>query len=172
MGYVGKKKCGYDIVRRNFGSHHTHYQKPHKKMNPVIKIAACFIDAFIIAAVISLPTNLDGFKLAMYSAAVILGIVLRITLNKLSNAKDIFRLSMITLPWCFFATIVWTEFLNYQKGFIVYLFVNALFSEFIVRETERGFKEGFRKRLSNIINWAAGNVTPKEAPPKDQEHDN
>lgn len=138
-------------------------------MNPVLKIVTCFIDAFIISVAVSLPFDLDIYKILLYCSAVGLAIVLRIMLDKLFKPKDILRVISITLPWCFIASAIWFEFLDYKKGFIVYLFVNALFSEFMASESQKGFREGFRKRADYLGSWIAGNIPPKEPAPKDQE---
>lgn len=95
-------------------------------------------------------TTQDAIAHAGAAGAIVLAFLLRIAMEWGKNAlsyKSVIIQAITTMALCFVAIYVWHDFLNYSKGFEIYVFACSLFSVFIVGEIEIVFKIGFRKWL-------------------------
>lgn len=95
-------------------------------------------------------TTQDAMTHAGAAGAIVLAFLLRIAMewNKNTlNAKNAVVQAISTIALCFVSIYLWHDFLNYSRGFEIYVFFCALFSVFIVGEVEIVFKVGFRKWL-------------------------
>lgn len=95
-------------------------------------------------------TTQDAMAHAGAAGAIVLAFLLRIAMEwgkNTLNAKNAVIQAISTLALCFVSIYLWHDFLNYSKGFEIYVFFSALFSVFIVGEIEIVFKVGFRKWL-------------------------
>lgn len=107
-------------------------------------------------AAVSVHTVPDPLTLAWYSLCVLLAYALRLGMEYKKNnltGKVLLYQSICTVGWCFFMMLVWNAFLNYQRGFEIYLFINSLFATFMVSQFEVAFEIGFKKWLRTKINW-------------------
>lgn len=52
---------------------------------------------------------------------------------------------------CFLAVYFWNDFIDWKKGFEIYLFFVSLFAVFIAGELETVFRFGFRKWLRSVF---------------------
>lgn len=99
-------------------------------------------------------TTHDAMAHAGAATAIVLAFLLRIAMewgkNSLSG-KNVLIQAISTLALCFVAIYIWHDFLNYGKGFEIYVFFTALFAVFIVAEIEIVFKMGFRQRLKALL---------------------
>lgn len=92
----------------------------------------------------------DALSHAGAAGAIVLAFLLRIAMEWGKNAlspKSLLIQAITTIALCFVAIYLWHDFLNYSKGFEIYVFSCSLFSVFIVGEIEIVFKIGFRKWL-------------------------
>lgn len=86
--------------------------------------------------------------------SVILAFMLRVAMDSKKTAPTIigvFTQIIITMALCFISVYVWRDFLNYKKGFEIYLFTVSLFSVFIAGQLDRMFEYGFKKWAQNIL---------------------
>lgn len=94
----------------------------------------------------------DAMAHAGAAGAIVLAFLLRIAMEWGKNTlsyKSVIIQAITTMALCFVAIYVWHDFLNYSKGFEIYVFACSLFSVFIVAEIEVVFKIGFRKWLKS-----------------------
>lgn len=134
-------------------------------MNPVIKIATATIETSICLIAIALPYAKDLTEWIWYGLAITLAFLLRIGIeinNNTLTRKRVLVQSIYTLCYCFLAVIVWRDFLKYEKGFEVYLFVNSLFAVFIVGQLEKAFEVGFKSYLRKSLKNFLAVEPPKE----------
>jgi len=99
-------------------------------------------------------TTADAMSHAGAGGAIILAFLLRIAVEWGKNnvsLKGVIIQAVSTAALCFLAIYLWRDFLNFAKGFEIYVFFASLFSVFIVSELEIAFKIGFRKRLKMIL---------------------
>jgi len=97
-------------------------------------------------------TTQDALAHAGAAGAIVLAFLLRIAMEWGKNAlsyKSVIIQAITTMALCFVAIYIWHDFLNYSKGFEIYVFACSLFSVFIVGEIEIVFKIGFRKWLKS-----------------------
>lgn len=91
---------------------------------------------------------------AWYCLCIALAFLLRVGMehnkHKLTPRSLLYQ-SICTISWCFFMILVWDAFLNYTKGFEIYLFINSLFSSFMVSQFEEVFQLGFKKWLASKV---------------------
>lgn len=136
---------------------------------------------FVILNVIALPlaAHVDPMVWAWYSLCIALAFVLRLGMehkkHKLTWSALLYQ-SIYTISWSFFMILVWNTFLNYTRGFEIYLFINSLFAVFMVSQFEEvfqvGFKSWLRIKLGKLIavESAPVNQTPPTAPePKSED---
>ncbi len=105
-------------------------------------------------------TTQDAMAHAGAAAAIVLAFLLRIAMEwgkNTLNGKNAVIQAISTLALCFVSIYLWHDFLNYSKGFEIYVFFSALFSVFIVSELEIAFKIGFRKRLKMVLQKVLAN---------------
>lgn len=119
-------------------------------MNVVTKSVLGFADFLVLNAVLIPFSVLDPVVLAWYSLCIILAFVLRLGMehkkNRLTRSALLIQ-SIYTISWSFFMVLVWNTFLNYSKGFEVYLFINSLFAVFMVGQFEVIFEIGGKEWL-------------------------
>lgn len=127
-------------------------------MNPVIKVAIATVETCIWLIALALPHTETLTEWVWYVLAIMLAFLLRIGIeinNNTLTRKRVLVQSIYTLCYCFLAVIVWRDFLKYDKGFEVYLFINSLFAVFIVGQLEKAFELGFkayaRKALRSFL---------------------
>lgn len=122
-------------------------------MNPVMKIVVAVYDFILINILISLNGHVSVPDLLWYSLCVGLGFGLRIAVlikdNNYTHRTLLIHI-MFTVCWCFLMILLWrtkfhSTFIN-QGGnsFEIYLFINALFSVYMVGQFDYFFKLGFR----------------------------
>lgn len=106
---------------------------------------------FLVINVIALPFAMGNpITIAWYALCVLLAFVLRVGMehksHRLTKASLLYQ-SICTIAWSFFSILVWNTFLNYIKGFEIYLFINSLFASFMVSQFEEVFELGFKRWL-------------------------
>lgn len=118
-------------------------------MNTLMRTTNAVLD-FIVINVIAIPLVSNPIALAWYGLCVALAFVLRLGMehraHKLTWASLLYQ-SITTVSWSFFAILVWNTFLRYDKGFEIYLFINALFASYMVAQFEETFKIGIKEWL-------------------------
>lgn len=118
-------------------------------MTNLMRVTNAVFD-FIIINVIALPLLKDPVSLLYYSLCVALAFLLRLGMehkaHKLTWASLLYQ-SITCVSWCFFAVLVWNTFLRYERGFEIYLFLNSLFSAYLVSQFEETFKLGIKDWL-------------------------
>lgn len=86
--------------------------------------------------------------------SVILAFMLRVAMDS-KKAKPTFigviTQVVITGALCYISYFVWRDFLDYKKGFEIYLFTVSLFSVFIAGQLDSIFEYGFKKWAQNAI---------------------
>lgn len=109
---------------------------------------------FVVLNMLSFAITQDVYMWLWYSLAILLAFLLRIGIelnNRTLTKRSALIQSIYTVSYCFFAIIFWKTYLNYTKGFEVYLFINSLFAVFIVSQLESMFKAGFRTWARNWL---------------------
>ena len=127
-------------------------------MNVVMKTVLAFADFMLINAVLIPFAVFDVVTWAWYALCVVLAFVLRLGMehkkNRLTRSSLLIQ-SVYTITWSFFMVLIWNTFLNWNKGFEVYLFINSLFAVFMVGQFEvifeLGFKEWIRVKLGKFL---------------------
>lgn len=122
-------------------------------MNPAMKVLNATLD-FVILNTISAQLSPDLYTWLWNSLVIIMAFILRIGIernNKTLTWSKALTQTIYTISYCFFAVLFWNTYLNYEKGFEIYLFLNALFAVFIVGEGEVVFKIGFKSWLGNCL---------------------
>lgn len=122
-------------------------------MNPTMRIIYAVLD-FLILNIISIVIHKDVYVWLWYFLAISLAFLLRVGIelnNRTLTSRSIMIQTIYTVSYCFFAIIFWKTYLNYNKGFEVYLFINSLFAVFIVGQLESMFKAGFRTWARNWL---------------------
>lgn len=123
-----------------------------------MKTVLAFADFMLINAVLIPFVASDIVTWAWYALCIALAFVLRLGMEH--NKKRLTRSSLLiqsvyTITWSFFMVLIWNTFLNWTKGFEVYLFVNSLFAVFMVGQFEiifeMGFKEWVRVKLGKFL---------------------
>lgn len=102
---------------------------------------------FVVLNVVAVPLIQDPALFLWYSLAVLLAFILRLGIEYNKNTltwRNAFIQTIYTISYCYFAILVWNSYLNYGKGFEVYLFLNSLFAVFIVGQLEVMFQMGFK----------------------------
>lgn len=111
-----------------------------------MRIVYASVDFVIINALV-LPLVVDPLVWAWYSLCIALAFVLRLGMehrrNNLTWATLLYQ-SICTISWSFFMILIWNTFLNYTRGFEIYLFMNSLFAVFMVSQFEEVFEKGFK----------------------------
>lgn len=124
-----------------------------------MRILYATVDAVTMMSVIVLPiAPVDPIVWLWYVLCIALAFVLRIGMehkkHRLTWASLLYQ-SICTVSWCFFMILVWNTFLNYKRGFEIYLFINSLFAAFMVGQFEEvfevGFKEWIRIKLGKFL---------------------
>ena len=118
-------------------------------MNPVMKIVYASWDFVVINAIL-LPFAPDPIVWGWYSLCIFLAFALRLGMEHRKHRLTWLSLlyeCIYTVSWCFFTVLIWTTFLNYDKGFEIYLFCNSLFASFMVGQFEQVFQMGFKSWL-------------------------
>jgi len=109
---------------------------------------------FIIVSVIAIPLSGDPLALAWYSLSVFLAFILRLAMEYNDNGltwRNGIKQAIYTISYCYFAITVWFTYLNYTKGFEVYLFLNSLFAVFMVSQLKHFFQLGVTATLKKWI---------------------
>jgi len=86
--------------------------------------------------------------------AVILAFMLRVAMDSKKHKPTFWGIIsqiVITGSLCFISVYIWRDYLNYKKGFEIYLFVVSLFAVFIAGQLDGLFEYGFRKWAQNFI---------------------
>lgn len=120
----------------------------------LIPLPKLLLNFIIMEATFLGMTTQDAMAHAGAAGAIVLAFLLRIAMEwgkNTLNAKNAVIQAISTLALCFVSIYVWHDFLNYEKGFEIYVFFSALFSVFIVGEIEVVFKIGFRKWLKTSL---------------------
>lgn len=122
----------------------------------VMRIAYATYDFILINTVaVSINNTNEPLTLAWYSLCVLLAYALRLGMEHKKNnltGKVLLWQSICTISWCFLMVLVWNAFLNYKKGFEIYLFINSLFSAFMVGQLEEVFEMGMKKWIRVKLN--------------------
>lgn len=116
---------------------------------------ATFDFILINIAAVSIQSMPEPLTLAWYSLCVLLAYALRLGMEHKRNnltGKVLLYQSICTVSWCFLMVLVWNAFLNYEKGFEIYLFINSLFSVFMVSQFEDVFQMGVKSWLRTKLN--------------------
>lgn len=116
---------------------------------------ATFDFILINIAAVSIQSMPEPLTLAWYSLCVLLAYALRLGMEHKRNnltGKVLLYQSICTVSWCFLMVLVWNAFLNYEKGFEIYLFINSLFSAFMVSQFEDVFQMGVKSWLRTKLN--------------------
>lgn len=116
-----------------------------------MRIVYASVETFTMLLVVTFPIRaIDPTVWAWYTLCVVLGFVLRLGMEHkkhlLTRASVLYQ-SICTVTWCFFMSLVWHTFLNYEKGLEIYLFINSLFAAFMVSQFEEIFEMGFKQWL-------------------------
>lgn len=121
-----------------------------------MRIAYATYDFILINTVaVSINNTNEPLTLAWYSLCVLLAYALRLGMEHKKNnltGKVLLWQSICTISWCFLMVLVWNAFLNYKKGFEIYLFINSLFSAFMVGQLEEVFEMGMKKWIRVKLN--------------------
>jgi len=78
--------------------------------------------------------------------------------------KNGIKQAIYTISYCYFAITVWFTYLNYTKGFEVYLFLNSLFAVFMVSQLKHFFQLGVTATLKK---WLKTLIASEEKEVKD-----
>lgn len=126
------------------------YSTPTLEKMMLVNLPKLVINYIIMEATFLGLSTQDAMSHAGAATAIVLAFLLRIAMEwgkNTLNSKNAVIQAISTLALCFVSIYVWHDFLNYAKGFEIYVFFSALFSVFIVGEIEIVFKIGFRKWL-------------------------
>lgn len=126
------------------------YSTPTLEEMMLVNLPKLVINYIIMEATFLGLSTQDAMSHAGAATAIVLAFLLRIAMEwgkNTLNSKNAVIQAISTLALCFVSIYVWHDFLNYAKGFEIYVFFSALFSVFIVGEIEIVFKIGFRKWL-------------------------
>lgn len=118
-------------------------------MNILMRTTTAVLD-FIVINVIALPLVVNPISLAWYALCVALAFILRLGLESKERnltVKFLIQQSIFTISWCFVSILFWLTYLNYAKGFEIYLFLNSLFSSYLVTQFESAFKMTLKEWL-------------------------
>lgn len=131
--------------------------------NIVMKIVLAVVDFVLINIAISLG-GIDIYSMMWYLLCIGLGFGLRVAVlikDGKYTTKTLFLHMMFTISWSFLMVLVWRTGLNKTwlnqggNSFEIYLFINSLFSVYMVSQFEHFFKLGFsgwlRLNVSRII---------------------
>ena len=86
--------------------------------------------------------------------AVILAFLLRVAMDSKKSKPTFWGIVsqlIITSSLCYISVFVWRDYLDYKKGFEVYLFVISLFAVFIAGQLDSIFEMGFKSWARSII---------------------
>lgn len=134
-------------------------------MNPM-KIAVATLDFVVVNTVISLKTGVSLDDLLFNSLCVGLAFGLRVAMlvkDDKYTIKTVLIHGVFTVSWVFFSVLLWRtsahKYLD-QGGnsFQIYLFLNSLFSVYMVSQFEYFFKIGFYSWLKMV----AGRIVAKD----------
>lgn len=134
-------------------------------MTPM-KIVIATIDFIVINAVLSFNMGISVSEILFNGLCVGLAFGLRMAMlvkdNKYS-VKTMFIHAVFTISWVFFVVLLWRtsvyKYLDYGgNSFQIYLFLNSLFSVYMVSQFEYFFKIGFR----NWLRMVAGRIVAKD----------
>lgn len=120
----------------------------------LISLPKLMINFVVMEATFFGLTTQDAMAHAGAGGAIVLAFLLRIAMEwgkDALSAKSVAIQAITTMALCFVAIYVWHDFLNWKKGFEIYVFICSLFSVFIVAEIEIVFKIGFRKWLKIVL---------------------
>jgi len=120
----------------------------------LIPLPKLLINFIVMEATFLGLTTQDAMTHAGAACAIVLAFLLRIAMEWGKNAlsyKSVIIQAITTMALCFVAIYIWHDFLNYSKGFEIYVFTCSLFSVFIVAEIEVVFKVGFRNWLKKFF---------------------
>lgn len=118
-------------------------------MNVLMRTTNAVLD-FIVINAIALPLVINPISLVWYALCVALAFLLRLGLESKERnltLRFLIQQSIFTITWCFASILFWFTFLNYTKGFEIYLFLNSLFSSYLVTQFESAFKMTFKEWL-------------------------
>lgn len=132
-----------------------------------MKIVYASVDFVLLNTIISLHGGISLNDLVWYSICIGLGFGLRVAVlvkdNKYTH-RTLFIHMVFTICWCFLMVLLWRTWLNttwMNKGgnsFEIYLFLNSLFSVYMVGQFEHFFKLG----VNGWLRMAAGKILAKE----------
>ena len=121
-------------------------------MNPVMKIILASVDFVLIYASLSLG-GMDIYSILWYLICIGLGFGLRVAVL-VQDGKYTPKVLMIhvafTICWTFLMILLWRTWVygtwinQGGNSFEIYLFINALFSVYMVGQFDHFFKLGFR----------------------------
>lgn len=124
--------------------------------NIVMKIVLAVTDFVLINIVLSVG-GIDIYSISWYALCMALGFGLRVAVLVKDNkytTKVLFIHMVFTLSWCFLTVLIWRTGLDKTwinrggNSFEIYLFLNSLFSVYLVGQFEFFFKLGFKQWLS------------------------
>lgn len=140
-------------------------------MNPGMKIVLAAFDFVLINIVLSHHGNISLIDAAWYMLCVGLGFGLRVAVminNNNYSHKLLFVHGAFTVCWVFLMILLWrtslhTTWMN-QGGnsFEIFLFLNSLFSVYMVSQFELLFKASFRKWLAINVGRIIAKETEEE----------
>lgn len=122
-------------------------------MNPGMKILLAAFDFVLINIVLSLHGNISMIDVAWYMLCVGLGFGLRVAVminNNNYSHKLLFVHGAFTVCWVFLVVLFWRTSLHKTwmnqggNSFEIFLFLNSLFSVYMVSQFEYFFKAGFK----------------------------
>lgn len=129
-------------------------------MTPGMKGAIAIIDLLLIKTTISLHAGIAPMDVAWYLLCVVLGFGLRVAVllkDDKYTTKTLMIHMMFTCSWVFVMVLFWRTYLNTTwlnqggNSFEIYLFLNSLFSVYMVGQFEHFFKVGFRGWLNLFV---------------------
>lgn len=136
-------------------------------MNPVNKVLSATVDYLVINAAVSLGMGVSLPDILWYSLCVALGFLLRIGVlikeGKYSH-QNLFTHMLFTICWCFLMILFWRTWLSTTwinrggNSFEIYLFLNSLFSVYMVGQFEVFFKFGIKEGFTML----AGKILAKD----------
>lgn len=124
----------------------------------IIQIMTRGTTEFLVLNIVVVPFVADPLLLAWYSLSIFLAFILRLAMeydDKALTWVTGIKQAVYTVSYCYFAIIFWFSYLNYKSGFEIYLFLNSLFSVFMVGQLkyifQMGVKATLRKWLRSFI---------------------
>lgn len=115
-----------------------------------MRTTLAYVECMILTAVPLKFISLDPMVWVWYSLCIALAFMLRLGMKHKKhelNAQTLLYESICTISWSFISILFWYTFINYEKGFEIYLFMNSLFASFMVSQVEQLGKHSIKQWL-------------------------